>query len=218
MSVSQLYDEVASQYNALTAISGYRRTPFRLVATYQNVAGPLQSGMEVLDFGCGTGRLSAAFFQANPDLDITGMEPCDAMSKRALRRFAANDNLRQNFELVSAPYSYTRLPFADNSFDVVASTGVFDHIRINGNVMNDFMAVVRPGGHFAFTYERKPNWAPFGPRSISYLDGDLIKHKDAYVADSVREAGGIIKHQSDAIGYVIPRFARFGMIIAQKPE
>jgi len=34
----------------------------------------------------------------------------------------------------------------------------------------------------------------------------------------VEMAGGSLKHQEKMVGYVWPRFARFGIIVAQKPK
>lgn len=209
------YASEAFAYNAFTAISGYSRIPPRLVSAFTNVADPQGDAVKVLDFGCGTGRLSKAIFDAVPNAVITGMEPCDQMGNRAVKRFAANDNFSSRFNLVRAPYEHRALPFPQESFDVVAATGVFDHIEIDDDVMRDFMAVVKPGGHLAFSYERKPSWALGGP--ISNVSDVFIKHKDDYVAEAVKAAGGEIKHQSDMTGYVIPRYARFGLMVAQKP-
>lgn len=209
------YSLEAFGYNLTTAISGFSRVPPRLVETFQNVAGTLATNTKILDFGCGTGRLSQAFFDVQPSAMITGMEPCKPMGKRAVRRFASNDNLKERFDWVAEPYEYDPLPFEPDSFDLVAATGVFDHIIIDELVMADFFEVIKPGGHLAFTYERKASWMP----GSDIGGGDLfVSHKDRYVAAMVNSAGGEIKHQSNMIGYVIPRYARFGVMIAQKPS
>lgn len=51
----------------------------------------------------------------------------------------------------------TRLPFADDSFDVVITSEVLEHIQDDVSAISEMVRVLKPGGHFAATV---PAWFP----------------------------------------------------------
>ncbi len=51
----------------------------------------------------------------------------------------------------------TRLPFADDSFDVVITSEVLEHIQDDVSAIREMVRVLKPGGHFAATV---PAWLP----------------------------------------------------------
>jgi SAM-dependent methyltransferase len=51
----------------------------------------------------------------------------------------------------------TRLPFADDSFDVVITSEVLEHIQDDVAAISEMVRVLRPGGTFAATV---PSWLP----------------------------------------------------------
>ncbi len=51
----------------------------------------------------------------------------------------------------------TKLPFADNSFDVVITSEVLEHIQDDVSAIAEMVRVLKPGGHFAATV---PSWFP----------------------------------------------------------
>jgi SAM-dependent methyltransferase len=51
----------------------------------------------------------------------------------------------------------TKLPFADNSFDVVITSEVLEHIQDDVAAIAEMVRVLKPGGHFAATV---PAWFP----------------------------------------------------------
>jgi SAM-dependent methyltransferase len=51
----------------------------------------------------------------------------------------------------------TRLPFADDSFDVVITSEVLEHIQDDVAAIAEMVRVLKPGGHFAATV---PAWFP----------------------------------------------------------
>lgn len=202
------YNLDAPVYNALTALTGYARAPRRLVKLFETAIGPVQAGTQLLDFGCGTGRLSRAFYNACRDVKITGLEPSTGMASRYRNRFKdRTDNV-----LVSGAYTGDGLPFAAGQFDLVAAAGVFDHIAITPEVMSDFARVIRPGGHLAFTFER----SHFSRTKDMSWDGNFYSHSPAYVSQCIERAGMSVKAQDTMTGYYWPRYAPFGLVIAQK--
>jgi SAM-dependent methyltransferase len=87
-------------------------------------------GLAVLDFGCGRGDLVRALRHLG--LNARG---CD---------FSAN--LAADEHLSPIPADPYRLPYPDDSFDLVISTSVFEHAQRTEECMAEIHRVLRPGG------------------------------------------------------------------------
>src|SRR5690348_3172205 len=102
--------------------------PESAVESFAGVANPwtlgrLAAGERVLDLGCGAGTDSLVAAQmVGADGHVTGIDMTVAMLVKA--RSAATEMGATNVEFVEAEAE--RLPFADESFDVVISNGVID--------------------------------------------------------------------------------------------
>jgi ubiquinone/menaquinone biosynthesis C-methylase UbiE len=90
----------------------------------------------VLDVGCGTGNYAAALTEAT-GCRVTGVDPSRRMLDRA-RDAAPWESLMQA--------SAERLPFGDDSFDVVMSTDVIHHVGDRDAYFGEAARVLRPGG------------------------------------------------------------------------
>jgi arsenite methyltransferase len=110
-------------------------TPFSL--------GRLSPGELVLDVGCGAGTdtLVAAHMVA-PEGRVTGIDMTPEMIAKA--RSAAAEMGATNVQFVDGDVE--RLPFGDESFDVVISNGVIDLIPDKDAVFSELQRVLRPGG------------------------------------------------------------------------
>ena len=94
---------------------------------------------KVLDLGCGDGRGLDVIRALAPTADYTG---CDIeVSPEVASR------TREDGRFVS--YNGTDLPFADDSFDIVYSRQVFEHVRHPDRVVAEIARVLKPGGIFA---------------------------------------------------------------------
>lgn len=97
----------------------------------------------IVEFGCGSGRLLR--FAARRGLDAVGIDySADAL--RLLREHAASDGV--SVEAMQGDVRSTGLP--DNSFDVVASTGLLEHFEDDDvvTIVREMVRVLRPGGLF----------------------------------------------------------------------
>lgn len=102
-----------------------------------------------LDLGAGRGISSYAM--AKDGWDVTALEPdpSSLVGADAIRSLA--DQSRLNISVVSE-YS-ERLPFADNSFDVVNCRQVLHHARDLSQTCREIFRVLKPGGVMVATRE-----------------------------------------------------------------
>ncbi|HOE69381.1 MAG TPA: class I SAM-dependent methyltransferase [Candidatus Omnitrophota bacterium] len=92
-------------------------------------------GAKVLDVGCGTGRFLARFPDGNT---LFGMDLSENMLQAAQKKIH-----RAHLTVASA----TAIPFPDNSFDLVYSVRVIQHIRDQQRMIAELSRVCKPGGH-----------------------------------------------------------------------
>ncbi len=80
----------------------------------------LKPGMKILDVGCGMAHLLYEFTQVVPGIEVTGID----ISEYALEH--AKEEIRDRLEKGNA----VRLPFDDNSFDLVISLTTLHNLKI----------------------------------------------------------------------------------------
>jgi len=126
--------------------------PEAAVESFAGVANPwelgrLSAGERVLDLGCGAGTDSLVAAQmVGPDGSVIGIDMTPEMLAKAHR--AAAEMGAANVEFVEGEIE--RLPFADESIDVVISNGVIDLLPDKDTVFAEIYRVLRPGGRIQF--------------------------------------------------------------------
>jgi ubiquinone/menaquinone biosynthesis C-methylase UbiE len=143
---------------------------------------------KLLDFGCGAGE----FLQeaVNAGLDAHGVDV--APSRRNQFRAAAPPKDRGRFVL----YDGAILPFPSNSFDLVYSWFVFEHVPDAGQSLREIVRTMKPGALLFVAAEDTRNawdghvripWPPFMPRRFvrAYLRPFQLEHKADYMEKSV---------------------------------
>ena len=122
--------------------------PDTAVASFAGVANPwelgrLTAGERVLDLGSGAGTDSLVAAQmVGEHGSVTGIDMTPEMLTKA--RTAAAEMNAANVEFVESEAE--RLPFPDESFDVVISNGVIDLIPDKDAVFAGLFRVLVPGG------------------------------------------------------------------------
>lgn len=103
----------------------------------------------ILDFGSGIGNAIPFFRRYFPDSALT----CADVSDRSLAMSRGRFPGREEYALIEG----RRLPFGDETFDVVFSAGVFHHIdhAEHNHWLEEALRVARPGGHLAI-FEHNP--------------------------------------------------------------
>jgi 2-polyprenyl-3-methyl-5-hydroxy-6-metoxy-1,4-benzoquinol methylase len=96
----------------------------------QHVGGP---GRRVLDVGCRAGALTRSYFDGN---DVVGLD----VDREALQEAA-----RLGIKTVWADAN-RRLPFSDESFDVVVAGELIEHLAAPQAFVDEAYRVLRPGG------------------------------------------------------------------------
>lgn len=99
---------------------------------------------KVMDFGCGKGKLVHALHRRG--FDAYG---CD------IKNYWSEEYLPVSEKLKTIPLSPYRLPFDNNTFDVVVSTSVLEHAQNTEECFREIHRVLKPGGYAMHHYPGK---------------------------------------------------------------
>jgi ubiquinone/menaquinone biosynthesis C-methylase UbiE len=133
----QLFDLWAPSYDWLFPSVFYQTIHKRLLSYVD-----LPEGSNVLDIGCGTGRLLERLATQFPDLRGTGLD----LSAQMLR--LARRNKRHRPRLIYIEGKADCLPFSDRQFNAVFNTISFLHYPEPQQVLDEVARVLSPGGRF----------------------------------------------------------------------
>jgi SAM-dependent methyltransferase len=124
----EYYDVALYLQSAIKDIAGYREP----------------SGTKILDFGCGSGKLVKNLISLG--YDVRG---CDI---RPYWEGGLGSEIGSLSTISMTPY---RLPFEDDSFDVVVSTSVFEHAQNTEEIFRELHRVLRSNGYSMHLYPGK---------------------------------------------------------------
>ena len=114
-------------------------------------------GARWLDVGCGTGILAETLLELSAPRSVHAVDPSPAQVKAAAQGPAGG---RAAFEIADA----RKLPFADASFDFVASALVLNFIPERPPALAEMRRVARPGGMVAaYVWDFAEELSPSGP-------------------------------------------------------
>jgi ubiquinone/menaquinone biosynthesis C-methylase UbiE len=150
-------------------------------------------GGNLLDIGSGPGFLSTEIARKSPGLQVCGID----LSRQMLKGAAHHARDIGNVEFVFG--NAARLPFKDNSIDLVVSTGVFHHLKSPRLVFEECYRVLKAGGE-AWIYDGCPEVFKDGAdrRRLAREYGFLVGR----FGRTVSEIHGFVReeYESDARG------------------
>jgi ubiquinone/menaquinone biosynthesis C-methylase UbiE len=111
------------------------------------------SDRRILDVGCGTGVFAATVLKQFPDTHVWGMDLSDGMLRNCQTRCQEAGG---RLHLVQGDSA--RLPFGDDSFDVVTCTHSFHHYPCQERVVAEMHRVLRPGGRLLIIDGDRDRW------------------------------------------------------------
>ena len=132
-------------YNAISKTNLFQRH-------YELIAKDILSycsGGNILDIGTGPGWLLVKLHHESPGLQLTGLDASPSMVNRA-RKNIAKAGLSEVIEIREGSASH--MPFSDNSFDMVVSTGSIHHWKNPTVGLNEVYRVLKLGG-YALMYD-----------------------------------------------------------------
>lgn len=136
------YDKIAAYYDLTFKLNGYGRS---LDQYFANNPLPVSRGARILDAGCGTGLLTLALLRTlRFPVSITALD-LSATSISAARK-AVVESPGRTRDVTFAEGNLLSLPFADNSLDLVVTSGALEYVPL-GEGMSEIARVIAPGGH-----------------------------------------------------------------------
>lgn len=127
-------------YNLVSSSTMFQRH-YELVA--RDILSYCSEGY-LLDIGTGPGWLLLELHQKSPTMKLIGLDASPSMVDRA-RKNIDNAGLTDLIEIREGNAS--QMPFADNSFDIIVSTGSIHHWKEPIAALNDVYRVLKHGCH-----------------------------------------------------------------------
>jgi SAM-dependent methyltransferase len=170
-----------NQFGSLQTAHQYR-LPWALAASV------LKSPSDVLDWGCGDGHFSYFLLRAGHRVTSYSLQHRPYVLRELSSELRARSRYVQG--RLDEP---TRLPFAGETFDAVASVGVLEHVRETGGTeagsLAEIRRVLRPGGLFlCFHLPNRFSWI----EAVAGVVGrghHEHRYSDAQVAALIERAG-----------------------------
>lgn len=209
--LKEFYSDYADNINQKRALSPFALRRYAHMMQYESVLSFVKPGMKVLDAGCGEGTLSV--MMANKGAIVTGTDISKPNIEES-KRFAKNQNVDVHFQ----ESDIENLPFDDNTFDLVVSSHVLEHIPDFDKGLNEVMRVTKKFAVVAiptainglsFVQVGGGQYYVKGPRSFLALPIGIVRTIIAFL--SFRE--GVDERYA---GNDVPHVFRFPFIMKKK--
>ena len=146
---ARYHDVAAAEYDAKWGISYADHGRQLVVAKLRKaLGGPIRRFDSALEIGAGTGYFSLNLARAG----LIGELTCTDISQGMLDALAETAG-RLGVRVGTVCTDAERLPFPDNSFDLVFGHAILHHIPDLDQAFSEFRRVLKPGGRIAFCGE-----------------------------------------------------------------
>jgi ubiquinone/menaquinone biosynthesis C-methylase UbiE len=136
------YDKIWRLYDLTFKLNGYGRSIDQYFASHPP---PVSRGARILDAGCGTGLLTLALQRTlRFPVRITSLD-LSASSVIATRKAVSQSEGRRR-DVNYMQGNVMSLPFADNSFDFVVTSGALEYMPLEDG-LSELARIITPRGH-----------------------------------------------------------------------
>jgi len=136
------YDKIWRLYDLTFKLNGYGRSLDQYFAAHPP---PVSRGARILDAGCGTGTLTLALVRAlRFPVRITALDLSASSVTAARKAVADSEGRRRDVNYMQG--NVLSLPFADNSFDFVVTSGALEYMSLEDG-LTELARVIAPEGH-----------------------------------------------------------------------
>ncbi len=174
----ELYDQIARDFSITRASSW---------PEFEYFKGYLQNGQDILDLGCGNGRILDLL--KDYKINYLGLDNSEKLIAEAKVKWP-----NQNFQVADI----LDLSFLNKKFDLVFLIATLHHIpssRLRMKVLREAYSVLKPGGKLLMT-----NWNLWQPKYLKYI----IKYTLLKLTEPYEEAQGIKLKDLDFQDVFIP--------------
>lgn len=146
--------------------------------------------ISVLDWGCGKGHISKIMRDLHPQR----IESCDLFTSKQDSAFGQETPILERFGIQPKPLEHDYIiPYEDESFDVVLSFGVLEHVQNDDASLGEIRRILKPGGlFFCFYLPTRFSWTQMICRRM----GDHY-HDRLYTRGSINKL--LRKHQMELL-------------------
>jgi len=135
------YDRIEGFYDLTFKLNGYGRSLDQYFEAHPLSVFP---GANVLDAGCGTGTLTLALLRnLKVPVKLTALD-LSASSMATAKKYV--DKKQSNQPVHFAQGNVLDLPFANEAFDLVLTSGVLEYLPLDEG-LSELARVIAPGGH-----------------------------------------------------------------------
>ncbi|HEX8845513.1 MAG TPA: class I SAM-dependent methyltransferase [Pyrinomonadaceae bacterium] len=178
------YDKISGLYNLTFKFNGYGRSLHQYFRTHPI---PLSRNAKILDAGCGTGLLTVALLKAlDFPVRITAIDLSGSSIVTAQK--AVDEKAGRADKVRFAQANVLALPFADNSFDFVVTSGVMEYVPLREG-LGELARVLKPEGYILHL--------PVRPSPVGKLLEVMFRfkaHPPREVAKNTQRYFRVVKH------------------------
>jgi ubiquinone/menaquinone biosynthesis C-methylase UbiE len=197
------YDRIEGFYDLTFKLNGYGRSLDQYFKAHPLSVFP---GASVLDAGCGTGTLTLALLRnLKLPVKLTALD-LSTSSMATAKKYVDKKQSKQPVRFAQG--NVLALPFADEAFDLVLTSGVLEYLPLDEG-LTELARVIAPGGHLLHL--------PMRPTPVTTFLEILFRfktHPPQKVSETTDKYFQVVSH------YRFPRFQVIGWsksaVLAQK--